>query len=145
MEEEVVEDEVVESKLREDAVGEDEVGNIGSKPLGKVGNCGFAKKVQFPDSHLPLSQKLGPVPHLPSKLQQSPHLPPHRRPPFLGPHLPSSEYLSAPSQAPPQQVPGLQSSTEFPHFHVSELQQSPVSVPRQLAFLCGGPHKPSHA
>jgi hypothetical protein len=56
--------------------------------------------VQFPDSQLPLPQKTSPVPQTPSKLQQFPHLPPHKRFPFLGPHLPSSEYSLAPGQAP---------------------------------------------
>lgn len=36
-----------------------------------------AEELQFPSWHTPYPQKVGPVPHFPAALQQSPHTPAH--------------------------------------------------------------------
>ena len=53
---------------------------------------------QSPVWQVVLPQKSAPVPHLPSRLQQLPHLPAHRLLPWSIPHVPSVLHTLSPGQ-----------------------------------------------
>lgn len=56
---------------------------------GKVVGSGAAGLVQLPDWHVSTPQKASPVPHSPSRLQQSPQVPAHSLLPWSAPQVPS--------------------------------------------------------
>ena len=87
--------------------------------------------VQLPDWQLSLPQNSGPVPHLPPRLQQSPHLPAHWRLPCCAPHVPSVLQVLSPGQTPSQQMPGAQSTLSQRKKNRGQLMDSEMANERE--------------